>query len=133
MASVQKSVTIACDAVQAWDAVSDVGKIHTRLAPTIVADTRLKSGGEVRVVTFANGIVLKEQIISNSAELKRLVWSAESEHWHHHNASLQVHSSGPGECTATWTADVLPHAAGAMMEQFLEMGLSAMKAHLESQ
>ena len=133
MTSIQKSVNIAADASSVWDAVSDAGQLHVRVAPGLVTDTRLKDHGAVRVVTFANGISLKESIISNDDALRRLVWTAESDQWHHHNASLQVIPTGDGTCEVVWTADVLPHSAGIMIATFVEMGLAAMKVHIESQ
>ena len=131
MATVRKAVTIARPADEVWDAVSDAGHLHTRVAPGVVATTTLEEEGAVRIVTFGNGVVLRELIISNDRSTRRLAWSAQSDQWHHHNASLQIFPLGDDRCEAVWTADVLPHAAGAIMEQFLTMGLDAMKSHLE--
>ena len=133
MASLQKTIKIARDAAPVWDAVSDAGQLHIRIAPGLVTDTQLEQDGAVRVVTFANGLSLKEHIVSNDSELRRLVWSAESDLWHHHNASLQVFPLGDGACEVTWTADVMPHSAGETISTIMEMGLAAMKAHIESE
>ena len=132
MATVRKSVTIAKPASEVWDAVSDAGQLHTRVAPGMVTSTTLEDDGNLRIVTFGNGMVLKEYMISNDADAMRLAWSAESDQWVHHNASLQIFSRDDGSCEAVWTADVLPHSAGALMEQFLTAGLAAMKAHMEN-
>lgn len=132
MATVRKSVVIKRSASEVWDAISDAGQLHTRVAPGMVVDTTLEDDGEVRIVTFANDVVLKELMISNDAKAMRLAWSAQSEHWTHHNASLQIFPVGDNKCEAIWTADVLPHAAGVLMDQFLTAGLSAMKAHMEN-
>ena len=131
MATVRKSVIIAKPAAEVWDAVSDAGQLHTRVVPGMVIDTKLEDDGEVRIVTFGNGMVLKEDIISNDAAAMRLAWSAHSDQWSHHNASMQIFALDDGTCEAVWTADVLPHAAGVLMEQFLSAGLGAMKAHME--
>jgi Polyketide cyclase / dehydrase and lipid transport len=132
MATVRKTIAINRSANDVWDAVSDAGQLHTRVAPGMVADTRLEDDGEVRIVTFANAVVLRELMISNDADAMRLAWSAQSEHWTHHNASLQIFSAGDDQCEAVWTADVLPHAAAVLMDQFLTAGLGAMKAHMEN-
>ena len=131
MATVRKSVNIARPAADVWDAVSDAGQLHSRVAPGMVTDTKLENNGAVRIVTFGNGMVLKEDIISNDCDAMRLAWSAHSDQWNHHNASLQIFSLEGDACEAVWIADVLPHAAGALMEQFLTAGLGAMKAHME--
>lgn len=132
MASVRHSVIIAKPAHIVWDAVSDAGQLHIRVAPGMVTDTQLVEDGEVRIVTFGNGMVLRENIISNDADAMRLTWSAQSDQWTHHNASLQIFGLEDGSCEAVWTADVLPHAIGEMMEQILPAGLGVMKAHMES-
>jgi Polyketide cyclase / dehydrase and lipid transport len=132
MATVRKSVMIEQPASDVWDAISDAGQLHTRVVPGMVRNTTLEDDGEVRIVSFANGVVLKEYMISNDADAMRLAWSAQSDQWTHHNASLQIFAHDDGKCEAVWTADVLPHAAGAMMEQFLTAGLAAMKAHMEN-
>ena len=56
-----------------WDAVRDVGAIHTRLAPDFVTDVKLE--GDARIVTFANGMVAKELIVDCDDAARRLVWS----------------------------------------------------------
>ena len=131
MATVRKAVTIARPAAEVWDAVSDAGQLHTRVAPSVVANCTWEKEGEVRIVTFANGLVLRELMISNDHAARRLAWSAQSDLWQHHNASLQIFDLGDGSCEVVWTADVLPHSAGALMEQFLTMGLGSMKSHMD--
>jgi hypothetical protein len=131
MGTVTHAVTIGVYASTAWEAISDVGQLHVRVAPGMVTDTRLEEDGAVRIVTFANNAVLKEHIISNDPETMRLAWTASGGPWTHHNASLQIRADAAG-CTATWTADVLPQAAAATVAQFVEMGLATFKAHIES-
>ena len=57
-----------------WDAIRDVGALHTRLVPGFVVDTRLRAWRPR--VTFANGMVVKEPIVTIDDEGRRLVWSA---------------------------------------------------------
>jgi hypothetical protein len=45
MASIRKQVSIDVPARQLWDAVRDVGALHTRLVPGFVTDCRLEDGG----------------------------------------------------------------------------------------
>lgn len=131
MATVRKAITIGRPADEVWDAVSDAGALHTRVAPHVVTHCTLAAEGEERIVTFVNGIVLRELIISNDPVAKRLAWSALSDQWLHHNASVVVTPLGEQSCEVVWTADVLPHSAGALMEQFLTMGLDSMKSHMD--
>jgi hypothetical protein len=52
MASICKEVLVDAPAGFIWDAIRDVGAIHTRLAQAFVLNTQLE--GECRLVTFAN-------------------------------------------------------------------------------
>ena len=61
MATIRKEMTLRANPAQVWDAVRDVGAIHTRLAPDFVTDVKLEGGA--RIVTFANGKVAKELIV----------------------------------------------------------------------
>lgn len=131
MASLRKSVIVARPASEVWDAVSDAGQLHTRVAPGLVTDTKLGNGGETRIVSFANGMSLTEHIIANDSVAQRLAWTAKSDQWTHHNASLQVFSLSETTSETVWTADVLPHSAADMIAQIMEMGLGAMRAHME--
>ncbi len=131
MASLRRYIDIAVAAGPVWEAVRDFGQLHTRIAPGLVTDTVLEADGAARVVTFANGLSLRELLVGIEEDEKRLVWSAQSDDWHHHNASLQVTNLGDGSSRTTWVADVLPDEAAPTIATIMEMGLGAMKAHLE--
>jgi len=105
-----------------------VGALHTRLVPGFVVDTRVD--GDARIVTFANGMVVKEPIVSIDDEGRRLVWSAEGGPLTHYNASVQVFEDGAGSRIA-WIADFLPHEAKATVGPMMEMGMAAMKKKLD--
>ena len=47
MASVHREIAIARSADEVWDALADVGALHTRLVPGFVVDTKLKPGDKV--------------------------------------------------------------------------------------
>src|SRR4051794_1585017 len=53
MATIRKEILIDTTPEKAWDALRDVGALHTRLVAGFVVDTKLE--GSVRVVTFKNG------------------------------------------------------------------------------
>jgi len=54
-----------------WDALRDVGALHTRLVPGFVTDTSLQDG--VRTVTFGNGMVARETIVTVDENEHRVV------------------------------------------------------------
>jgi carbon monoxide dehydrogenase subunit G len=129
MASIRKEITtLACPA-DVWDAIRDIGALHTRLVPGFVADTKLEPG--VRIVTFANGMTVREPIIDLNDEARRLVWSAIGGSLTHYNASVQVIESAPGQTHVIWIADFLPHEAAAVIGPMMEDGAEAMKAALD--
>jgi Polyketide cyclase / dehydrase and lipid transport len=132
MTSLRRSIDIAVPVGPVWDAVRDFGQLHTGIAPGLVTDTVLEPGGAARVVTFANGMSLRELLVGVEEGEHRIVWSAESDQWHHHNASLHVTDLGDGRSRTTWVADVLPDEAAQTIATIMEMGLGAMKAHLEN-
>src|SRR5687767_15243503 len=107
MASIRKEIQVRRTREAVWDAVRDVGSIHKRLVPGFVVDCRLE--GDSRVVTFANGMVVRELIVTVSDETFRHAWSARGEPLTHHNASVQVFSEGPQKCRVVWIADLLPN------------------------
>ena len=62
MASLRQEIHIDAPATQAWDALRDVGALHTRLVPGFVTQTTLE--GQSRRVTFGNGMTVREDIVS---------------------------------------------------------------------
>jgi len=128
MASIRKEVSISNDPAVVWDAIADVGALHTRLVPGFVVDTRLEPGA--RVVTFANGMVIREPIVSIDPSSRRLVWSAETDALSHYNASVQVHAEGSAS-RVVWIADFLPDRAAALVGPMMAEGLAAMQRSLD--
>ena len=61
MASIRREARIQARPETAWAALRDVGALHHRLVPGFVVDTRLEEGA--RIVTFGNGMVVRELIV----------------------------------------------------------------------
>ena len=96
MATIHKEIEIERNKEFVWDAIRDVGSIHKRLVPGFVVDCKLQ--GDSRVVTFANGMVVRELIVDVDDKTCRHAWSARGEPLTHHNASIQVFSNGHNKC-----------------------------------
>jgi len=131
MASIHKDILIDASPETVWDAVRDIGAIHERLCPGFVINTEMVDDGAARMVSFGNGMVVKELIVDLDDARRRLVWSARSDRLAHHNGVMQVEDAGEGRARAVWTADVLPHAAANTVGPMMRMGLEAMKARLD--
>lgn len=132
MASVRKEIDIAAPAAQVWDALRDVGALHTRLVPGFVLDTKLETDPPARVVTFGNGVVARELIVSVDDTERRLVWSVVGGSFTHHNAAAQVFDTGSGRCRFVWIADVLPDAAAAHVAGLMDHAVQTIRRTQES-
>jgi hypothetical protein len=130
MASILRKITIRAPAQKVWDAMRDVGALHTRLVVGFVIDCRLEN--DTRIVTFGNGMTIRELIVDVSDEMRRVAWSASGGEIRHHNASAQVFSVDDHACEVVWVADLLPHEMAPSMAGMIEQGLAAMKRTLES-
>ena len=129
MASIKKEISIDARPEDVWDAVRDVGAIHTRLAPGFVTDVQMD--GADRIVTFGNGSKVRELIVDLDDDARRLVWSAVGGRLTHHNASAQVFAEGPEKTRFVWIADLLPNELAPTIAGMIEQGLGAVKKHFE--
>ena len=120
MATVHKEVIINAPADKVWAAIADVGALHTRLVPGFVIDTVLE--GEVRTVTFGNGMTARETIIDIDSAERRFAYSVASSRITQHSASNQVFPAGEGRCRFVWIADVLPHELADTMGPMMAQG-----------
>ena len=124
MASIRKEILLDARPEEVWDAVRDIGALHTRLVPGFVTDTRLEE--DARIVTFGNGMVVREVIVDLDDMARRLVWSAKGR-LTHHNASAQVFADGDKRSKLVWTADLLPNELAGDIRAMMEMGAAAMQ------
>jgi hypothetical protein len=129
MASVVKEIVVRCSASAAWDAIRDIGALHTRLMPGFVVDTKLEPGA--RIVTFANGAVVREPIVALDEASRRLVWSAEGRLSTHYNGAVQVFDDDDG-ARIVWTADFLPDDQKTAIDTAMAAGVIAMKRALDA-
>ena len=129
MASIHDEILVEIPPDQAWDAIRDVGQIHVRLVPGFVTDCRLEGGA--RIVTFGNGMQVRELIVDIDDEARRVAWAAVGGQFKHHNASLQVFAEGDGHARLVWIADLLPDELAGPIRAMIEQGMVAMKRTLE--
>ncbi|MFL6239837.1 MAG: SRPBCC family protein [Actinomycetes bacterium] len=125
MATVRRTFEVAAQAESVWDAVRDVGNVHTRLAPGVVSDCRLD--GRTRRVTFANGLVLTEQIVTIDDTARRLAYTSVSGSTTHHHASVEVLPRDTGS-RVVWTTDLIPDDLADMVGGLMDAGVAAMSA-----
>ena len=128
MASIYREAHIDACPDMAWDALRDVGALHTRLVPGFVIDTTLEEGA--RIVTFGNGMVARELILGVDDTRRRVAWSVVGGSMAHHNGSAQVFPEGDG-CRFVWIADVLPDEVAPAVAAMMDQGLAVVKDTLE--
>ena len=128
MASIHKELLLSSSPEAVWDVVRDVSQVHTRFAPGFVTDTTMD--GDDRIVTFANGFVVREVIVNLDEATRRLAYSARSERISHHNASFQVFPAEAGS-RLVWIADVLPQAAAETVEGMMSVGIAVVKRAID--
>ena len=128
MATLHKEINIEARPEDIWDAARDVGALHTRLVPGFVVDTRFD--GNARTVTFGNGMVVRELIISVDDQHRRLAWTAIGGRTTHYNAVLEVLADRAGT-RVVWTTDLLPDEMAEPIAAMQDIGLAAMKETFE--
>ena len=80
-----------------------------------------------RVVTFANGMTVRELIVDVDEQQHRVCWAAVGTQMTHHNASFQLFDAGHERTRGVWVADLLPHDAAPLVEGMIQQGLAAMQ------
>ena len=127
MASITKDIPLAVDADTAWTAIRDVGRPHL-LFRGVLTDAQLD--GDDRIVTFANGMVVRERIVDVDDAARRLAYSVVDGPFTHHHATFQVTNEPDGTSRLTWVADLLPDDVAPMVEDLMDQGASAAAATL---
>jgi len=131
MASIRRSFIVAVEPDTAWAAIRDVGAVHVRLARGFVTATELED--DTRMVTFANGMTVRERIITIDDAARRLVYAVVSGgRTTHHNASFEVMDDADGRARILWTTDLLPDAAAPAVAAMVDGGLQAIRQTLEA-
>jgi carbon monoxide dehydrogenase subunit G len=124
MASIRKDIPLNARPDDVWAAVRDFGAVH-RLAPGFVVDARLD--GDARIVTFANGNVVRELLVDCDDARRRLVYAISNERVTHYNASVQIMADGEARSRMIWVVDVLPNEIAAYISGQMDQGVLAMQ------
>ncbi len=129
MASIRRQVVVQADVDAVWDALRDWDALDRRLAAGFVTDCR--RDGDARIVTFASGAVLREEILACDDEHRRLAWSIVDGPYSHHNGAAEALPEDGGRTRFVWTADLRPDGLAEATARAMEQGLAAIKRTLE--
>ncbi len=132
MASIREEIIVSRPPSEVWDAIADVGAIHDRLARGFVTDTELE--GDTRLVTFANGMVVRELIVDVDHDVRRLAYAVidSPSVIRHHHATFEVVEGPDGSTRIVWVADVSPDEAAEVVGPMMRTGAEAMSMTLDT-
>ena len=85
MRSIRKEIYINAPVTLIGGALRDVGALHTKLVPGFVTDTRMD--GTARIVTFGNGMVAREEIVSVDEKRHRIALAILDAPFQHYSAA----------------------------------------------
>jgi hypothetical protein len=124
MASVNSEAQLEVGADQAWALLRDPGAAE-KAFPGVLTACRLD--GDVRTVTFASGVVVKERILDIDETRRRVAYAVIEGRFSHHGASLQIISNGAHRSGLVWTSDFLPNDLEPMVRGLVQQGTEAFR------
>ena len=127
MATLKKEIPIAAGATPVWHAVRDFGAVHTKVAPGFLTGLEMDQGD--RILTFFNGMVARERLVTLDDENCRLVYAVIEGQASHYNAAVQVFPEGDGS-RIVWTIDLLPNELAPAIGALMDVAAAAMKKAL---
>jgi len=130
MASNRRTHSLAVPAAKVWAAVRDFGQVHTKVAPGFLTKLELDKGD--RVITFFNGMVARERLVTIDDQSMRLVYAVVDGRPTHYNGSVEVIADGDDKCRLIWTIDLLPNELGPMVAGMMDHAAPFMKKTLET-
>ncbi|MGD9879384.1 MAG: SRPBCC family protein [Reyranella sp.] len=121
MATLKREILVTGAAAPVWQKLRAFDQVHTKVAPGFLTDLRMDKGD--RVLTFFNGMVARERLVTLDDDNRRLVYAVVDGQPSHYNAAVQVFPEGSGS-RVVWTIDLLPEelapVIGGMMDAAVE-------------
>ena len=91
-----------------------------------------KIEGNTRVVTFGNGMIAREEIVSVDPTQHRVAWAVVGQQFRHYNGAAWVESDPKGGSRFFWSADLLPDEFAPQVEEMMTAGIEVVKQTLEA-
>lgn len=129
MASIHREAILEISSERAWAALRDFGNAARAFAGVLV---KASVEGDVRTVTFANGLVAQEQLVDIDDDRQRIAYKVLGAPFTHHNASMQIVAENAQRCRFVWISDFLPNEVAPAVLPLVEEGCRALKRNLES-
>ena len=131
MASIRTEFLIGVDAAGVWQVIGDWADGPVRMARGLVVSSNPE--GTVRVVTFANGMIARERLVTREDDARRIVYSmvGDTVRPEHDNAVMQIVPDGTDRCRFIWTRDILPDELAGPFRASMEQAGAVIKRTLE--
>lgn len=130
MATNRRELSLDAPADKVWAAMRDFGQVHTKMAPGFLTALEMDKGD--RIVTFFNGLVARERLVTLDEAEKRLVYAVVEGRAAHYSAAVQVVADGATKCRLTWTIDLLPDDLAPAIAGMMDHAAPFMKKTLEA-
>ena len=122
MASVWWDEPMEAPAERAWAALRRVDAAHRLFSPVLVEG---RMDGDVRLVTFANGMAVRERIIAIDEQHRRVAYTVLGDRFEHHSASMQIVPVDAERCRFVWISDFLPAEREETVRPLMQQGAQA--------
>ena len=131
MASIRTEFVIEVDAARVWRVIGDWADGPVGMARDYVVSSHAE--GTARVVTFANGVIARERLVTRDDDARRIVYSMVGDivRPEHDNAVMQIVPDGADRCRFIWTRDVLPDELAEPLRAAMEEASVFIKRTLE--
>lgn len=129
MATIWWEAPLAVSAQRARAALRRVDLAQKLFSPVLIDGAM---DGDVRTVTFAQGMVVRERMITVDEMRKRVVYSVLGGLFEHHSASMQIVPVDQASCRFVWVSDFLPAERMEMVRPLVELGSAALTRNIES-
>jgi carbon monoxide dehydrogenase subunit G len=130
MATLRRDISLDAPADQVWSAIRDFGRVHVRVVPGFLTALEMDKGD--RIVTFFNGMMARERLVTCDDEGYRLVYSVVEGRASHYNAAVQVFAEGKDASRLVWTIDLLPDELAPVIGGMMDQATGIMKKTLET-
>ncbi|WP_322068719.1 SRPBCC family protein [Paraburkholderia bannensis] len=132
MASLYRDIPLDCGAAHAWATLRDSRNI-ARVFAGVLTDVQVD--GDLRSVTFANGNVVQERIVTVDDASMRVAYTVCGPNFEHYAASMQIVADEVdpgGRCRLVWIIDLLPDERRAIVEPLMDAGSAAAARNVKS-
>ncbi|TWT97798.1 Polyketide cyclase / dehydrase and lipid transport [Botrimarina colliarenosi] len=143
MASLYQETLLNQPASKVWHALRDISKTHELFAG-VLTDCHIErqgsegdgvegNGGEgdLRTVTFANGMVVRERIVAIDDQRQRIAYTVLGDMFDYHAASMQVVAVSDDACKFVWYSDLLPDSRAEVVAPLMRAGCAALRRSLD--